>query len=176
MIEEQDDGPHELSQSELHSIAVFCQRTGCPLPKEVSSCLLRESTSAKLGSVIFCFAFVVSLYTIFGFGFWLGLMSLGVVDDVVLIPVAWLMRGMTFEFIVQIFVLFVSFGGALNGFTINLAAAFLAAVMICGIVGTAVWYVVTPNDEYGIRTEGIFIVGPICILIATVALYTGFAR
>ena len=176
MIEEQDDGTQNLMQSDLHSIAVFCQLTGCPLPKVVSTYLLRESTTAKLASVIFCSAIVISLFVCFVFGGLLGLMYVGTVDDKFLLLLAWFTRGMARELFFQIFIVLVLFAAALIGLSFNFIVAMIAAVTFSGVCATLVWYLVAPTDDYGIRSYGVFIVGSICVLITVVGLHTGLAR
>lgn len=50
-----------LTISELHSIAVFCEQTKCPLPKEVSGCLIQEGTNAALASALLTIAVNISI-------------------------------------------------------------------------------------------------------------------
>ena len=168
MIEE-EDGPKNIMQSELHSIALFCQHTDCPLPKEVSSCLLRESSTARLATMIICAGLVLSIYIILGLFLWLGLMGLGVANNSFLASIAGLTRGMILELQIILVVYTISLATALNGISFNTAAALLATVVVCGGFMSAVWIVTTPNDSYGVRTQLIFLgEGSINFILATV--------
>lgn len=82
-----------LSKSELHSIAVFCEQSKCPLPKVVSGCLLEEGTQATLAGALLLFAVHVTMLlggVLFAI---LGLESLGVISDEEFGPLAWFVRG-----------------------------------------------------------------------------------
>ena len=157
MIEEQDgDLGTPFTQSELHSIAVYCQHTACPIPKAVSNCLLQESSTARLASVCLAAALIFSDFMIFGFGFWFLFESLGTADDSLLLTIAWFIKGMVFELFVVGFITVSSLAAASNCFSYKLAAAILAAVIVFGGLFAAVWIFITPMDTYGIRTEIIF--------------------
>ena len=176
MIEEDDDGLGAFSQSELHSIAVFCQHTDCPIPKTVSSCLLRESSTARLAAVCCVFAILTSIYMNIGFVLWVLLMGLGTTDDSLLFPIAWFTKGLVFEICLVGFLTLSSLAGALNGFSCKSAAAILAAATFWGGVIAGVWIFVSPSDKYGFREEMTLTAAVVIFTSVATLLYTWLAR
>ena len=134
-----EDGALNLSQSELHSIAVFCQHSDCQSPKEVSGYLLREDNSARVSTVIL-FAICFGL---FGILFWIGFMTVGIADNSFFISVVWLFRGMGY---VPIFLIFLSsLAVAVNGYSSTSAAAILAVVVYIGGCAAVIWILNSPR-------------------------------
>ena len=67
-----------FAKAELHSIAVFCEQTNCPLPKEVNSCLRREGANAALASALLVVSIVCSVGMVAVLLIWLGSAKIGV--------------------------------------------------------------------------------------------------
>ena len=124
--------------SELQ-FAAFCQHANCPISKAVSSCLLRESSTARLATVFIICALVIPLYIMVGSAFWFAIMSVENADSGLLVTVASFFRSVAFKFcIIVVFFLFSSLAVALNGFSYKSAAAILAAAICFGGIFAAI--------------------------------------
>jgi len=175
MIEEQDNGSQNIMQSELHSIAVFCQHTNCPIPKQVSSFLLRESSSARLGNICVLVGFFVSVYSLLCLILWISLMSFGTADDSLLSIMTSFARGMAFELVLFLGFSLSALAVALNGFSYKSAAAILAAVVFLGGAFAFIWLFVAPTNPYGVQVEILLTAEVLVNVIAATVLFTWFA-
>lgn len=82
-----------LSPSELHSMAAYCQQSGCPLPKDLRVAMFQEVTNATLVGVIVACACCVSGILLGMIYFVVGLDNFGVVSVSDFAALGWLVRG-----------------------------------------------------------------------------------
>ena len=135
-----------FDRAELHSIAVFCEQTSCPLPKEVSSCLRKEAKNAALVSALLIGSILCGLVLAGPTFYWLGSVRLGL--STVLrgdrdTELAWFALGQITTCIVITVVLWSSLLILLTGWTLKAAVGIFGLVTGFGILDFSVWIIGT---------------------------------
>lgn len=140
--------------AERHSIAVYCEQTGCPRPKEVSRCLLQEGQVARMVAWIMLASVGLTSVIVINYFWLMALENLNHhYNPATYEALTWFSRGMVFSYAVPVFIFMTIFPLFLHkgcNFTTLAWICFVATAL--ALICAWIWYIGESSANSILRT------------------------